>query len=182
MKKICLSFLYFLFGYISIAQSDFILLKKNGHTVKTMFAGSPVTFTTSLRYHSGLINSIKNDSIHLLEYDVRQMPTNLGIYIMDTVANYHTLIYYKDILKIINEKNGFDAAASGASLFGGGLLITTIGLGTWIFTKSGERYHASPKLIIGSAVLGAAGYALLKTNSNSYTVGKKYQLNYIRTK
>ncbi|MEO6330761.1 MAG: hypothetical protein ABIO55_17635 [Ginsengibacter sp.] len=117
-----------------------------------------------------------------MEYDVRQMPTNLGVYMLDTIATYHSEIYYRDILKIGNEKKGFDLAASGGSLFGGGILLTTIGLGTWIFTKSGDRYHASPKLVIGSAVLAAAGYILLKTNSNNFIIGKKYQLKYIRTK
>jgi hypothetical protein len=182
MKKVFLSFLSFLFCHISVAQNDFIIIKKNDRTMKTMFTGSPVSFATSLRYYSGRIDFIKNDSIYLSEYDVRQMPTNLGVYILDTVATYHSEIYYRDILKIGNERKGFDLAASGASLFGGGILLTTIGLGTWIFTKSGDRYHASPKLVIGSAVLGAAGYILLKTNSNNYTIGKKYQLKYIRTK
>jgi hypothetical protein len=182
MKKIVLSFIAFISCCLSFAQNDFIVVKKKDHTLKTLFSGSHISFTTSLRYHSGRISSIKNDSLYLLEYDVRKMPTNLGVYILDTVAVYGTAIFYKDILKIQHQKNGFDISASGASLLGGGILITTIGLGTWIFTKSGDRYHASPKLIIGSAILGAAGYALLKTNANSYTIGKKYRLNYIKTK
>lgn len=104
MKNGFLSFLSFLFCHISVAQNDFIVLKKNDHTVTTMFSGNLVSFTTSLRYYSGRINFIKNDSIYLLEYDVRQMPTNLGVYVLDTVATYHSEIYYKDILKIGNEK------------------------------------------------------------------------------
>src|SRR6188474_2524955 len=111
MKKEVLSFLSFLFCQISVAQNDFIILKKKDHTVKTMFSGNQASFATSLRYYSGRINFIKNDSIYLLEYDVRQMPTNLGVYVLDTVATYHTEVYYKDILKVGNEKKGFNANA-----------------------------------------------------------------------
>jgi hypothetical protein len=182
MKNLFLSLSSLLFSSICLAQTDFIVLKKKDHTLKTMFAGSKVSFTTSLRYYSGLVDVVEKDSIYLLEYDVRQIPTNLGVYILDTVATYRSGIYYKDILKIQNKRRGFNLAASGASLLGGGILLTTIGLGTWIFTRPGDQYHASPKLVIGSAILGAAGYALLKMNSNNYPIGKKYQLQYIRTK
>ena len=182
MKNLLLSFLSLLFCNICFAQTDFILLKKNDRTLKTLFAGSEVSFITSLRYHSGRIDAVEKDSIYLLEYDVRQIPTNLGVYILDTVATYRTGIYYKDILKIQNKRKGFNLTASGGSLLGGGILLTTIGLGTWIFTKSGDQYHASPKLVMGSAILGAAGYGLLKMNGNNYPIGTKYQLQYIRTK
>lgn len=182
MKNLFLSFFVLLICNISFAQTDFIVMKKNDRTLKTLFAGSEVSFTTSLRYYSGLINAIEKDSIYLSEYDVRQVPTNLGVYILDTVATYHTSIYYRDILKIQNKRKGFNPAASGASLLGGGILLTTIGLGTWLFTKQGDQYHASPKLIIGSALLGVVGYVLLKTNGNNYSIGKKYHLQYIRTK
>lgn len=182
MKNIFLSFLSLLFSSVCLAQKDFILLKKNDRTVTTLFAGSQVSFTTSLRYYSGRIDAVEKDSIYLLEYDVRQIPTTLGIYILDTVATYRTGIYYRDILKIHSKRKGFNLAASGASLFGGGILLTTIGLGTWVFTKHGDQYYASPKLVIGAAILGAAGYGLLKMNNNNYPIGKKYQLQYIRTK
>ena len=182
MKNLFLFFFLLLLWNTCFTQTDFIVLKKNDRTVKTLFAGSDVSFTTSLRYYSGRINAIEKDSIYLLEYDVRRLPTNLGVYILDTVATYHTGIYYKDILKIQNKRKGFNLAASGASLLGGGILLTTIGLGTWVFTKQGDQYHASPKLVIGSAILGAAGYFLLKMNGNNYPIGKKYQLQYIRTK
>lgn len=182
MKKCLLFLLSFLVWDISVAQTDFIIVKKKVHTLKTFYRDSYISFTTSLRNYSGCINSIEKDSISLSEYDVRQMPTNLGVYVLDTIATYHSRIYYRDILKIQNASRGFDFAASGASLFGGGILLTSVGLGTWVFTKPHSRYHASPKLVIGSAALGALGYALLKSNGSGYSIGKKYKLEYIGTK
>ncbi len=182
MRKGLVFLVLFMYWQTGVAQNDFILLKKDHFTIKTMFTGSDVSFTTPVRYYSGHINSIQKDSINLLEYDIRQIPTSMGVYIIDTVATYRSRIYYKDILKIGTKQKGFNVAASGGSLMGGGILITTIGLGTWIFTKPGDQYHASPKLVIGAAVLGAAGYALSKASSGSYTIGKKYHLEYIGTK
>lgn len=182
MKKVFLYFLSILYCHLVIAQNDFIILKKNEHTIRTIFAGSQLSFTTSSRYYSGRIRSIEKDSIYLLEYDIRQVPTTLGVYMMDTVGTYYSRIFYKDIVKIGKPRKGFDIAASGGALLGGGALITAVGLGTWVFTKSGDRYHASPKLVAGSAILAAAGYALLKTNTNVYSIGRKYQLKYISTK
>ena len=103
MKKLLASFIFLLFSGICLSQTDFIVLKKNDRTLKTMFAGEDVSFTTSLRYYSGRIDAVENDSIYLLEYDVRQVPTNLGVYILDTVATYRSGVYYKDILKIQNK-------------------------------------------------------------------------------
>ena len=33
----------------------------------------------------------------LVQYDVRQVPTNLGVYMLDTVAKYYFSVSYKDI-------------------------------------------------------------------------------------
>src|SRR4051794_28143999 len=103
MKNWFLSCLSLLLISVCFAQTDFVVLKKNDRTLKTMFAGSQLSFSTSLRNYSGRIDAVNKDSIYLLEYDVRQVPTNLGVYILDTVATYHSAIYYKDILKIHNE-------------------------------------------------------------------------------
>lgn len=182
MKRLLLPAFFILCYGISAAQDDFIVLKKNLRTVKTYFTGTQIAFTTSTRYYSGRISSIQKDSIDMLEYDIRQLPTRLGVYMLDTVATYRSRIGYRDIIKIQNERKGFNFAASGASLLGGGILITAIGLGTWLFTKPGDRYHASPKLIVGAAALGATGYILMKTSDKNFSIGKKYHLNYIRTK
>lgn len=183
MKKNFLSLILILFFTNCFSQpSDFITLKKNQQTKKTFFAGSRITFATSLRTYSGVINSIQRDSVFILEYDIRQMPTTLGFFIPDTVTIYKSGINYTEITKVYIFKTGFDKSASGASLFGGGILLTAVGLGTWIFTKPGTQYHASTALVAGSAALAGVGYLLLRSHSDYYSIGKKYKLDYIKVK
>jgi hypothetical protein len=163
--------------------SDFIILKKNGKTVKSFFAGSNINFETNKGYYSVQINIIQRDSLYVTQYDVRKVPTNLGIYVLDTIASYPLKFSYKEITKIDNDKSKrFDIKASGYSLFYGGTLLTAVGLGTWLFTKAGTEYYASPSLVIGGAALASIGYLLLKSNNSSYSIGKKYRLDYIKVK
>ena len=159
-------------------SSDFLLLRKHHKIIKTITAGSQLAFATESGRFSGRIEGIKNDSVFLLQYDVRQIPTNLGIYVLDTVSVNKLVIRYRDIIMIGEENHSFNWQATGGSLFGGGILLTTVGLGTWIFTKPGTQYHASTTLIVGSAALAAIGYAILRSNSN-ITIRSKYHLEYI---
>ena len=162
---------------------DFVVLKKDQRTIKSFFAGSNIGLATEKGYYSGKIISIKKDSLFIEQYDIRQVPTNLGVYMLDTMATYRLAFNYKEIIKIENQKRkGFNWAASGGALLGGGILITGVGLGTWVFTKPGTQYYASPALVISGAALAGIGYLLLKSNGSYYAIGKKYHLEYIKVK
>ena len=182
--KIIFFFITFFIAFNSFSQSsDFIILKKNDHTVKSFFAGSPIAFRTDGGNYAGQINAIKKDSVYLLEFDIRQGPTNLGVFVLDTVSTYHLQFGVKEIIAIgdQNPKN-FNWSASGGSLFGGGILLTAVGLGTWIFTKPGTQYHASPYLVAAGALSAGIGYLLLRSGSGNYKLGKKYSLQYVKVK
>jgi hypothetical protein len=169
--------------YCAAQPSDLLILKKNNRTYKTFFPGNEMTFRTASRYYSGIIRSINRDSIFLIQYDVRQVPTNLGVYMLDTVATYPFALNYKEITgfgKI--KKNKFDWSASGGALLGGGVLLTTVGLGTWLFTKPNSRYYASPYLVGGAVILAGIGYLLIKSGNKGLMLGKKYSLEYISVK
>ncbi len=163
--------------------SDILILKKNNRTLHTFFPGNEINFSTSTRYFNAIITSINHDSLFLIQYDVRQMPTNLGVYVLDTVGIYRFAINYKEIIALGEIKsNKFNWSGSGGALFGGGLLLTTVGLGTWLFTKPNTRYYASPYLIGGAAILGGIGYLILKSGNKKMALGKKYSLEYINVK
>lgn len=163
--------------------SDFLVIKKGQRTVKSFFAGSNIVFTTGTGGYAGQITAVKKDSVYINQYDIRQVPTNLGVYVIDTVATYRLRFNYKEITKIARERGkGFDWAASGGTLLEGGGLLTMVGLGTWIFAKPGTRYHAGTGLVAGSAALAGIGYLILKSNGSFYTIGEKYRLEYLRMK
>ena len=162
-------------------QGDFIVLKKNHRTIKTLFPGSPVSFTTAAGPYTGRINKIERDSLFVVQYDIRKVFTNLGVYMIDTIASIQTAFYYKDVISINKQASGFNWAASGGSLLGGGALLTTVGLCTWIFAKPGTQYHAPTQLVIGSAILAGAGYLLMTQNRQIIKFKKKYTLEYINT-
>ncbi len=83
---------YFFVTQLSIAsckaQSDILILKKNLKTVRTFFPGSEINVSTTEGYYYGNVTSINRDSIFLIQYDIRQIPSNLGVYFLDTVASY----------------------------------------------------------------------------------------------
>ena len=184
MKIILLFFIITFFSVSCFSQvSDFMVLKKDQRTIKSFFVGSNISFETAGGYYSGQINAIKKDSVFLTEFDIRQVPTNMGIMVTDTLASYHLVFSYKEISKIERQKHkGFNWQASGGSLLGGGVLIAAVGLGTWIFTRPGTQYYASPYLVGGAALLAGGGYLLLTSNGNYFTIGNKYRLEYIGVK
>ncbi|MDQ2718347.1 MAG: hypothetical protein M3Z26_01105 [Bacteroidota bacterium] len=182
MRLFCVLLIILFFTESCIAQSDLLILKKNNKTEQTFFPGSQMIFSTASGFYKAYVTSIQKDSVSLIQYDVRQIPSNLGVYVLDTLARYRFGINYHDITGFGKSNNKFDWSASGGALFGGGILITAVGLGTWIFTKPNTRYHASPTLVIGAAVLAAVGYLLLKSHNSEKKIGRKYTLTYIKVK
>ncbi|MEP6583418.1 MAG: hypothetical protein ABJA90_04105 [Ginsengibacter sp.] len=184
MKRLLICFICLCSLLFSRAQSsDILILKKNDRTFKTFFPGNPISFTTASGYYDGFITSINHDTLFLIQYDIRQRPSNFGVYFLDTVATYRYGINYKQINafnKNIDKK--FNWSGSGGALFGGGILLTTVGLGTWIFSKPNTRYYASPYLIGSAAVLAGIGYLLIKSGGNGLQIGKKYSLEYVPVK
>jgi hypothetical protein len=164
------------------AQSDLLILKKHQRTFENFFPGSEMSFSTENQYYEGYVTSIQNDSVFLVQYDVRQVLTRLGVYILDTVAQYHFGINYHDIRSFGKTRKNFDWNSSGAALFGGGILLATAGLVTWAVTKPNTQYYASPQLVIGAAAIAGVGYLLMKTGKKNMKLGRKYSLHYIKVK
>jgi hypothetical protein len=176
MKFSFLFILLFTTANIFAQPSDFITLKKKGRTIKTFFAGSNISFTTISGGNFNVqVNNIRNDSIFVTEFIIVQMPTRLGVYVLDTVARYKYSFNYKEIGTIYHDKKGFSFSGSGASLMGGGLLLLVASGVVYI----ADRSNFSLPLMGAAVGLGLTGYLLTRLQTTNYKIGKKYQLNYI---
>lgn len=165
-------FLFVLLGcvFAGRAQSDFIILKKKGKTLHSYYAGTEMEFmTTSGAYRNGLINSIKNDTIFLQEFVVRQLPTTFGTYILDTAGSFRYAYHYKQIASLGPRKKGFNWRGSGSSLMSGGILLV-LGSGVVYLV---DRDKFSPELMGAAAVLTGIGYFLNKSGSKGLVPGKR---------
>lgn len=165
------------------AQGNMLLLKKKGKLMTTYYEGSEITLNSGLGMQHARIEKLNNDSLSLLQYNIKTNMTPLGVYVLDTLAVYRSIISYKDISAIGKDRSGgWDWGASGATLFGGGTLLSTAGLITWIFASRNSQYYASPSLVIGGAVAAGVGYLLMKSTGHKYKIGKKYSLQFISTR
>ncbi|MBC7890235.1 MAG: hypothetical protein H7Z13_20360 [Ferruginibacter sp.] len=176
MNRILL-ILLFLFGNQTFGQSsDVILLKRNNKTIKRYFAGTAIDLTTTTgAYISANIIKIKNDSLFLKQYVIRQTPTQLGVYVLDTVTTYYYKYHYNQVKVIGKTGRRFNLSASAASLMGGGVLLT-VASGV-VFLVDRDKF--SPALLIVSASLATVGYVMAKTGGKGMVIGKRYSLVYL---
>jgi hypothetical protein len=170
--------LLLLFSCTAYSQSaDFIVLKKHGRTQKTFYAGTDIGFTTtSGAYINAHINGILHDSLFLQEYVIQYLPTTFGTYIIDTAGSYHYKFHYNQVKAIGQWKKAkFDTKGSGASLFGGGALLTLASGVVYLV----DREKFSAPLMMAAAGLGTIGYFMAKGGGKGIVIGKKYQLVYM---
>ncbi|MEJ7586933.1 MAG: hypothetical protein WKI04_05165 [Ferruginibacter sp.] len=172
-----LPLLLVLFSYGAFGQaSDVLLLKKKNKTIKRYFAGSDIDITTTTgAYISGYINKIKNDSLFLKVFVIRQMPTQLGVYVLDTVTTYYYKYHYNQVKAIGKSGKSFDMSASAASLMGGGALLT---LASGVVFLADRKKFSLPLLVV-SASLATVGFVMAKTGGKGMIIGKKYSLVYL---
>jgi hypothetical protein len=92
------------------------------------------------------------------------------------VGSFRFQFHYNQI-KAIGEwkKAGFDTKGSGATLMGGGALLT-LASGV-VYLADREKFSAP--LLIASAGLGTLGYFMAKHGAKGIIIGKKYSLHYM---
>lgn len=187
MLRSSLPILLITLSLIASAQpSDYIVLKKkNNRTLKTYFPG---TFLSAVTYTgftlNGVIKEIKNDSVFIEQFDVRQVPTQFGVPALDTVV-YTIRLHYQEIRKYLYETTG-----SGSRRGRRGGLIPQImvvgGIGFIVLEVvntlyRGESFSDGNKLTAMGIAAGIAATGLLwkHLQNRGERTGKKYKVVYV---
>lgn len=116
--------IFVLISSLSFSQlSDFIVVKKkNGRTIGTFMAGKEIVFKTNTGdYIDGQIEAIRDDSIFVITYKIRTVPTNLGVTMVDTISKSVFATNYRNISRIkIHERSDRGQGLVGSLLMLGG--------------------------------------------------------------
>jgi hypothetical protein len=154
--------------------SDFIAVKKhNNRTIKTFFPGVPISFQTSYkRQVNGMITDIRHDSIFVKEWDIRVVPTTMGVTVLDTAGVYITGFHYKEIEKVeVSDRMKFQQVSLGRILIIGGIGYTVLNVVNGSYLH--ESVTDSKNLKKLGIAAGAVGTGLL------INYLKKHRRNYI---
>ena len=176
MNRLPLILIIFFTTHAFAQRSDVIVLKKRNKTIDRFYSGKDIDFTTtSGAYVNANIQGIREDTLFLREFIVRTTPTQLGVYILDTVGVYNLQYHYNEIKVIGKSSKGFNVSGSAASLMGGGLLLMLASGVVYLVDKE----NFSPALLIASASLAGIGFLMAKTSGKGMEIGKKYHLVYL---
>lgn len=170
--------LFLLMGYESFGQSsDVILLKKRKKTISRYYAGKDINMVTTNGVSlNAYITHINNDTLFLKQFVVRQTPTMMGVFVLDTLTTYNYQYHYNQIKSIAKPIQGFGLSASAGTLMGGGAILTLAG--GVVFLVDREKFSLA--LMGASVSLTAIGYVLSKSISNNIVIGKKYSIEYLK--
>lgn len=189
MLRLSLPILLITLSFMASAQpSDYIVLKKkNNRTLKTYFPG---TFLSAVTYTgftlNGVIKQIKNDSVFIEQFEVRQVPTQFGVPALDTII-YTIRLHYQEIQKYLYTSN---RPGGGGRTKGGGLIqqIMIIGGAGFIVLElvntlyRGESLSDGNKLTVMAIAAGVAATGLLwkHLQNRRERTGKKYKVIYVK--
>ena len=187
MLRLSLPILLIALSLIASAQpSDYIVLKKkNNRTLKTYFPG---TFLSAVTYTgftlNGVIKEIKNDSVFIEQFDVRQLPTQFGVPVLDTVI-YTIRLHYQEIAKYLYETNRPGARRTGGNLIPNIMIIGGIGFIVLEVVNTiyrGESFSDGNKLTVMAIAAGiaATGFLWKHLQNRGDRAGKKYNVIYVR--
>ncbi|MFT3936781.1 MAG: hypothetical protein QM726_24365 [Chitinophagaceae bacterium] len=158
--------------------SDFIVVKKgNNRTVKTFFPGVHIAFVTfDKRTADGEITAIRNDSVFVKEWDIRQAINYIGIPVLDTLGSYMSGWHYKEIDKVdVSDKMRFREITPGRILIIGGTGYALLNV------INGAYLHESVTSSKNLTSLGIAGGAVATGVLINYISrhSKKYHVEYV---
>jgi hypothetical protein len=180
MKWGLLLFIFFTYSPGYSQGSDLLLLKKSRtKTIQTFFAGSYIHFTDiNGRDESGVIKKIERDTLFIIHHDVRRSYNIWGTSVADTIAAFLNRYHYNEIRALYKPPKSFEFIRNGTLFMIGGTGYAVLHLVNSAIQS--EKVDGKTLAIAGG--VAAAGFIMYKMRKYKYTIGKKYQLNYIGMK
>ncbi|HSZ85245.1 MAG TPA: hypothetical protein VK787_04395 [Puia sp.] len=157
MKKLFFIFFSVLNLHLA-AQTNVVILEKNGENVKTYAAGVEITFETIYhQWFDGVITAVRHDSVFVNDYP----------------------FHYREIATIKAERKGLNYSEDGVLLMiaGGGVLLLNAVNGAYRGDKA-KSWYTSGSIITAAALL-VGGFLLTKSRFKTYHLGKKFTLEYL---
>ena len=158
-------------------RGDILLLQKNHKTIRTWFTGSNIDFfTTDHTPISANIDSVKNDTIYLGQYEVRLKSSAYGTTIRDTIFKYNLVFSLSDIYSVPASRQRFGVLGSGLILKVAGAGYLTLNIINTL--AEGEEILGDdniPRLALGASLLAAGVIqGMIHHRRQEYRIGKKF--------
>jgi hypothetical protein len=142
---------------ISYAQNNVLVLEKNNMHVKSFTIGDPMTFKTVYgQWFVGTIDDLRHDTVYISGQ----------------------AFSYKEIAAIKRDHSDTKYWGTAAITVGLGVGI----LGAFNGARRGDKastWYTASGIVLGSALIGG-GLILVATPAKQYTLGGKFQLQYLQ--
>lgn len=156
MKKLIL--LIFIFPFFSHAQTDVLVLKKNGSNLKIYATGQYFMMETVYgQWLEGNITAMRHDSIFL------------------NGAPFH----YKEIKTVRFERTKLNYTTDGFLLMLAGSGVLVLGGVNGLYRHDAAKDWYTPTSFITAGAMLVGGFFLLRARFRKFTLGKKYTLQYL---
>lgn len=155
-----------------------LLLKKKGKTVKRFYPGSNMQFiTTDGMKVDATVDRFDKDSLFMLFYDVRMMPTMMGTMAKDTAGVYPLAFSMKNIGSFYKPPKA--RLLSGAMILGG-LAYTVVNIVNT--TREGDPPFGQDNLpnVLAGIATAAGGVLINKLQPRTVSIGNKYTLEVVQ--
>jgi hypothetical protein len=140
------------------AQTNVVILEKNGANIKTFATGMDISFETIYhQWFNGEITAIRHDSIFVNDYAFN----------------------YKEIATIKTERRKLNYTEDGVILMiaGGGVLLLGAVNGAYRGDKLSTWYTSGSFITAGALLIG--GFLLTRGQYRKYHLGKRFTLEYL---
>jgi hypothetical protein len=157
MKKV-ITAIIFLVPLISLAQTDVLILQKNGRNIKIYASGMPIMIHTKYdQWLEGTLTDLKNDSVY-----VNNIPFH--VHEIDALRNNFSKLHLQSAGTIL-------------IIAGVGVLALNVINGLYTNEPAGAWIKASGWITAGAFIV--AGILMKSAKYNNYSIGKKYTLHYL---